>query len=127
MNKDASHWVYLIHAEKTDYYKIGRAIDPRLRMMALQVGCPFELKLLVMIEESEKGAADLESFIHDVYRAAWIRAEWYTFVNQEKLIHQFYRIMNPRFRSESEICPYVMAHDYPASGLSVQYGITVLT
>lgn len=68
-------YVYIIHAEGTDWYKIGRSKDPAKRSKALAAKTPYETRVLLTIPTPESKA--LEAYMHDQYSNYRIRGEWF--------------------------------------------------
>lgn len=59
--------------ELGDPVKIGVAYKPKQRLGALQVGFPYELRLLAVMEGGER----VEARLHRMYSAARLRGEWF--------------------------------------------------
>jgi hypothetical protein len=65
--------IYFIHDEQAGAIKIGKADNPRKRLVELQVGCASRLVLLAMIPG---GDAD-EGRLHRQFRHLKVRGEWF--------------------------------------------------
>lgn len=70
-----SGFVYILHAEGSDLYKIGRAKNVKTRMKQLSTGTPYPLKLIKAIpsDDYEK----LETDLHCLFDSRRIHNEWY--------------------------------------------------
>jgi hypothetical protein len=60
--------IYLMHAQGTEFYKIGVAVNPDNRQRELQCGCPFVIKLLYYFRPSSQQAAKIEREMHNQAR-----------------------------------------------------------
>jgi hypothetical protein len=67
--------VYLYLIACHDFVKVGVALDPKARLIQLQVGCPYELKLLAQWP-SDHAAAD-EARLHELWKRFEVRGEWF--------------------------------------------------
>lgn len=68
--------VYVVRCGDMPYYKIGVTQgQPRVRVDALQTGCPFELHLIEAFWSYN--AIDLEKTIQEAFEDNWMRGEWY--------------------------------------------------
>lgn len=67
--------VYVIRCN--EFYKIGRASNPLQRLGDLQIGCPYELRLVQVFYTSLAGAAALEAELHERYAEYRVRGEWF--------------------------------------------------
>lgn len=80
MPSSTTKFVYIIKCEKGSAYKIGIAISPAERLVANQVGCPFELFLFGWVRFKDKASAvHAEDSAHEFYARSNIRGEWYRF------------------------------------------------
>lgn len=73
-------FVYFIKSmSKPSYTKIGYSADPEKRILDLQIGCPFELKLIGCIKcDNPKKAQQLESHLHRRFRPKRAYGEWFS-------------------------------------------------
>ena len=72
-----SGFVYLIHATGTDYYKIGvTRSHPRVRLSALQTGCPYGLVLTTAVPVMNM--EEVEATIHNWIEHVRVRGEWFS-------------------------------------------------
>jgi hypothetical protein len=76
-------YVYFIKAKsKPPMVKIGRAKDPEHRLVELQIGCPFELKLVGKLKcRSEEHTSEAERHLHHLFRRDRQRGEWFKYIN----------------------------------------------
>ena len=75
-------WVYLFHTGFTDIYKIGRSVNPKMRLAELNSGNPCGKMLFAGFVGSN--ARDIESGLHTKYRELWINREFFT-LNQDDI------------------------------------------
>lgn len=73
-------WIYLIHAQGTSRYKIGRSIDPSKRLERLQQQCPFPLKLIATFY-TDDCIAD-EGRLHRLAKVYCKHGEWFELPNK---------------------------------------------
>ena len=69
-------YVYVVHCKGTTFYKIGitkKNNDDRL--YDLQIGCPFELEMIYVIDSIHY--KQMEKEIHHRFKDRWIRGEWF--------------------------------------------------
>ncbi len=66
--------LYFIQAKDTNYIKIGVSGCPKRRMSLLQVGCPFELKLIATLAQH---GSITEGELHTRFRDLRVRGEWF--------------------------------------------------
>lgn len=66
-------FIYLIGCH--NFVKVGLADRVVIRLSQLQVGCPYELKLLAMFK-TERMQHD-EQRLHDLWRHYEVRGEWF--------------------------------------------------
>lgn len=73
-------FVYFIKCmSKPSYTKIGYSIDPDKRLNDLQIGCPFELRLIGCIKcGNPQKAQQLESHLHRRFRSQRAYGEWFS-------------------------------------------------
>lgn len=70
-------YVYLVHAEGTDRYKIGRSVNPITRIQELQKQSPYPLRL-IRTSWSLDAIAD-EAWLHEHFKDCRIFGEWFEF------------------------------------------------
>ena len=88
---DATGGVYLLEHEH-GYVKIGRSKNPVKRLATLETACPYDIKLVGVIETDD--AARLESKLHDRYDGYRKSGEWFNLPNRVKM--SLYRRINTR-------------------------------
>ena len=71
--EDRTAFVYLIGCH--EFIKVGIAEDVNLRLITLQTGCPYELKLITSWPVSK--AAESERRLHALWRSYEVRGEWF--------------------------------------------------
>jgi predicted GIY-YIG superfamily endonuclease len=72
-----SYYVYVIGREQGPV-KVGISADPATRLTNIQVGCPFQLKLLYVRKlRSRAHAKHHEKSFHEVWENDHIRGEWF--------------------------------------------------
>ncbi len=72
--------VYIMECQSPGFkpLKIGIAVNPRKRIEELQTGCPWDIKLKMVIPmPSRKAASNLESFLHRKFRKSNMNGEWF--------------------------------------------------
>ena len=72
-------YVYFIQAIESNFVKIGSAKNIEKRLSNLQVGCPFELKLINYIYGRSQ-----EVNLHKRFQAYHVRGEWFTLEGELK-------------------------------------------
>lgn len=75
-------YVYIIHAEGTDWFKIGRSNNPNRRNKEVAAKAPYETKVVVAIPTPESRA--LELYMHDQYDKFRVRGEWFAVTGYER-------------------------------------------
>jgi len=65
--------LYFIQEKGTGYIKIGRSVDPKRRLRALQTGNGSTLKLVAVFE----GQGNLETHLHDTLASWRLKGEWF--------------------------------------------------
>lgn len=80
-----ARYVYVI-AHPHGYFKIGTSGYPGSRLGELQVGSPYELRILVKAEFEQ--AEDVEQCLHELLRRHHVSGEWFELTRelQEKLV-----------------------------------------
>jgi len=82
MNKPVEYgYVYLIHMETTNNYKIGKSVDVAKRLCSLQVGSPYKLNVVTKILAHNPIAT--ESFIHQLFGNYKLSGEWFNISSVE--------------------------------------------
>jgi len=75
-------YVYLVHCECTNYYKIGKTKNnPYFRLKAMQTSIPFNLELVFSIKANHH--TDIERCIHAFYKSSRVKGEWFLFSKKE--------------------------------------------
>lgn len=69
--------VYFIHAEGSEFVKIGRSLNPRERLNALQISCMYRLKMIKSIAMYDASAG--ERALHTQLRPYRRQGEWFYF------------------------------------------------
>lgn len=69
--------VYLIQAESTNRYKIGKSGDLQKRMLALKTGCPYPVKLIHGIRCHFTSVNEVEASLHLRYHSMRVHGEWF--------------------------------------------------
>ena len=73
-----SGYIYFVHADGTNRYKIGLTVDLDRRMKQLNgKQAPFENKLLWSIKVSDMRSAERD--LHDTFSSRRVNGEWFTF------------------------------------------------
>lgn len=81
-NHAGAGYIYLIHCETTNYYKIGVSkINLSTRLSNLQSGCPFTLTPIHC--EHIKNTYKTEKMLHSRYANKRISGEWFEFGEKE--------------------------------------------
>ncbi len=66
-------FIYLIACH--DFVKVGIADNPKFRLGSLQVGCPYDLKMLATFRVSN--CMEAEARLHAIWKRYEIRGEWF--------------------------------------------------
>lgn len=92
--KEHKKYIYIIQCVGYDYYKIGIADAPNLRLKDLQSGCPFPLKILSSVELTKP--MSIERKLHHCFAKKKLRGEWFnlTKANIKRLKKLFSDIKN---------------------------------
>lgn len=69
-------YVYVISCAA--YHKVGMARDPLRRMREMQVGNPFEMRIIRTFEVADYMASSIEARTHTVLREYHVRGEWFS-------------------------------------------------
>jgi hypothetical protein len=72
-NSNPAGFVYIIQCH--EYVKVGHADKLNIRLAALQVGCPYELRIIASWQ-SRHAKAD-ERRLHELWRRFEVRGEWF--------------------------------------------------
>lgn len=74
-----SDFLYLISADKSDAIKVGKSLDPVMRLLELQAPIPFDLRLSAAFCVVSDDARRLELLMHKALtkRGLLIRGEWF--------------------------------------------------
>lgn len=75
-------YVYIIHAEGTDWFKVGRSKDPERRNKQLSAQTPYATNIILAIPTSEP--QEIEKYIHWQYEEYKIRGEWFYLRNHDR-------------------------------------------
>lgn len=78
-------FTYLIHADGTKRYKVGQTFDPQRRIVELNCGSPFTLRLLTAIPW---GVLSEEEF-HSRYADRRVKGEWFEFKKKSEALEAF--------------------------------------
>lgn len=84
-------WVYLVHAEGTNRYKIGRSVNPILRAKDLEKQSPYPLKLLKTFHTPD--CVTDEEVLHRKFDCYRVHGEWFELPTEKiplYLKHSFY-------------------------------------
>lgn len=71
--RERGGFIYIIQCR--DFVKVGIANEPSFRLMELQVGCPYELKLLAAFK-TDNANRD-EKRLHAEWKRYALRGEWF--------------------------------------------------
>jgi hypothetical protein len=75
-------YLYLIHCENTDFYKIGISLSTyKNRLSTMQTGCPHKLHMIHVVHSIDY--RNLEKQLHWIYRDKCHIGEWFTFTKGE--------------------------------------------
>ena len=75
-------FLYVVEAEGTDRYKIGRtAVDASERIKSFSTGCPFPIKTISVTEVFSSVIA--EQFFHEKYQAQRVKGEWFELTSEQ--------------------------------------------
>lgn len=72
-----SQSVYLIWAEGTNRYKIGKSTDLKKRLKSLQTSCPYPIHLIHRIRCVNTSISDVELGLHICYSESRVNGEWF--------------------------------------------------
>lgn len=101
--KKNNGWVYLVHAEGTLRFKIGRSINPYGRLSQLQGQSPYPLVLQECIWTPD--AIYYEQCLHQEFNKCRVFGEWFEFVEPSDLVNAYNKF---RWRSRTDI--YEICH-----------------
>jgi len=75
-HKKGSGYVYLVHCDGTEYFKIGISKNaPDVRINAMQTSCPFKLHMVHVAYCDHFSYA--ETILHELYCKRRVRGEWF--------------------------------------------------
>jgi len=80
-SSDRGPGVYIIECH--GLYKIGKAENLRVRLIDLQIGCPYKLRLVEFIPCGNGENGDLEKAFHKNYSSKRCRGEWFELSHQD--------------------------------------------
>lgn len=93
--------VYFLTAGPIHRVKIGKANDVDTRIAELQIGCPFILRAIGVLDVgSEERALQIEQQIHAAFRSAHIHGEWFNLGDAER--YAIHRILEHGVNSIDE-------------------------
>ena len=69
--------LYLIQAHTTGAFKVGRSSNPERRVKELQTGSPFELRIILVIENSGHREKPLHRRLHGYRSQGHLKGEWF--------------------------------------------------
>lgn len=78
-------YVYLIHAQGTSRYKIGRSINPPERTKDLQKQSPYLLKIVDQFYSPD--AITDEFKLHQKFSKVRVHGEWFEFLDEQTACH----------------------------------------
>ncbi len=88
-------YVYVIQCGFDSYYKIGISDNVAERIKTLQIGCPFELILVMMCRLGSRTAAtEAERQLHETLSSYCVRGEWFKLDQNQLSILQRDMIVN---------------------------------
>ena len=91
VEKNAGGWIYLVKAEGTNRYKIGRSKEPLRRYQTLKRQSPYPLKVMEVFYTLD--AATDEAHLHSVFAEHRIHGEWFEFEKASD-IEEFFKERN---------------------------------
>lgn len=69
-------FVYFMETIGASFIKIGWAIDPLERLKDLQIGCPYELRLITVIPNKFRR---VEHRLQNKFKSLCVRSEWFKY------------------------------------------------
>ena len=81
--------LYIIQCDKTGAFKIGVSKDVQKRYKQLQTGCPYELKIILILKEGAKMEKRLHADLKK-YRTTKHNQEWFSFDGMGLLPDEIY-------------------------------------
>jgi len=78
-------YVYIIGFDEPGIVKIGSALSPFTRLLELQCGNPFELKVLAAVSVYSSAPVLIEQAAHKLAADSWIRGEWFELDEDEAI------------------------------------------
>lgn len=91
-------WVYLIHAEGTSRYKIGRSVNPVARHQTLQNQSPYPLRIVDSFWTLDAIADEVH--FHELHREKRVHGEWFDFIRPVKWLSSL--ADNPAWESNTK-------------------------
>ena len=92
--KEWGNSLYLIQTAVTGAFKVGRSSNPKRRLQDLQVGSPYKLKIILVIE----GAGYREPLVHKSlagYRSQGVmKGEWFIEPGMSSLPEDIYEMLD---------------------------------
>lgn len=80
-------YIYLIHAQGTNRYKIGRSISPLSRLETLKGQSPYPLEIIKAVWTPD--AIEDELILHGEFEPYRVYGEWFEFFDQPKQIEDY--------------------------------------
>jgi len=74
-------YVYLIHAIGSDYYKIGKSINPDRRILQISPVMPFKVRFVRVWPTNFMDKA--EKYLHNLFMDERTNGEWFSFKEEE--------------------------------------------
>ncbi len=109
-------WVYLIHAQGTNRYKIGRSIDPVSRYKTLQTQSPYPLVILDCFPTLD--AATDEAYLHETLKEFRVHGEWFE-GNFQPLTNHLYQKYNGFFSFTNDLTLYWAQKEFERLGINI--------
>jgi hypothetical protein len=82
--------LYIIQSGETGAIKIGRTSDIETRISSLQTGCPYPLRLILLVE----GYGHIERELHHKLRSYRTQGEWFHLEGISELPTWIYELLN---------------------------------
>lgn len=82
-------YVYLIGTPIFHWYKIGKSVNPEIRIQDLGILLPFKIKVIGIWKAENHHA--LETELHDKYKYCRINGEWFRFEHKE--VHKIFNLL----------------------------------
>lgn len=84
-------YVYLIHAEETTRYKIGRSINPIARCSDIQKQAPYPLKIISSFWTFD--AISAEKRLHECYAEYRVFGEWFDLGDTDEFASPLWKVL----------------------------------